>query len=77
MSFGGFFCKQISRDFHATLQGYSVRKIVGGKDGGNNTTMYMTLSFAGVALMVAMVAGMVIVRKRNGRHPHHQVISHC
>ena len=59
------------------MQGYSVRKIVGGKDGGNNTTMYMTLSFAGVALMVAMVAGMVIVRKRNGRHPHHQVISHC
>ena len=67
MSFGGFFCKQISRDFHATLPGYSVRKIVGVKDGSNNTTMYMTLLFAGVALMVAMVAEMVIFRKRNGR----------
>ena len=42
-----------------------MRKIVGGKDGSNNTTMYMTLSFAGVALVVAKVAGMVIVRKRN------------
>ena len=50
MSFGGFFCKLISCDFHATLPGYSVRKIVGVKDGSNNTTMYMTLLFAGVAL---------------------------
>ena len=40
---------------------------------GNNATMYMTLSFAGVALMVAMIVGMVIVKKKNGRHPHHQV----
>ena len=55
------------------LQSYSVRKIDGEK--GNNTTMYMTLTFAGVALMVAMIVGMIIVRKKNGRHPHHQVYS--
>ena len=49
------------------MPGYSVRKIVGVKDGSNNTTMYMTLLFAGVALMVAMVTRMVTARKRNRR----------
>ena len=44
-----------------------MRKIVGVRDSSNSTTMYMTLSFAGVALMVAMVTGMVTVRKRNRR----------
>ena len=49
------------------MPGYSVCKIVGGKGGSNNTMKYVTLLFAGVALVVAMVAGMVIVRKRSRR----------
>jgi hypothetical protein len=39
----------------------------------NISSVYMTMAFAGVALMAAMVVGVVIIRRRNGRHPHHQV----
>jgi len=38
-----------------------------------SSPVYMTLAFAGIALMAAMIVGVVIIRKRNGRHPHHQV----
>ena len=38
------------------MPGYSVCKIVGGKGGSNNTMKYVTLLFAEVALVVAMVA---------------------
>lgn len=40
---------------------------------GDNNSIYMTLAFAGVAMMAAMVVGIVVIRRRNGRHPHHQV----
>jgi amyloid beta A4 protein len=40
-----------------------------------NRSVYVTLGFAGVALMVAMIIGMVVLKKRNGRHPHHQLVS--
>ena len=40
---------------------------------GDNNSIYMTLAFAGVAMMAAMVVGIVVIRRRGGRHPHHQV----
>ena len=39
-----------------------------------SSSVYMTLAFAGVALMAAMIVGVVVIRRRNGRHPHHQVV---
>jgi hypothetical protein len=38
-----------------------------------SNSVYMTMAFAGVALMAAMIVGVVVIRRRNGRHPHHQV----
>ena len=38
-----------------------------------NTNMYVTVAFAGVALMVALLIGVVVMRRRNTRYPHHQV----
>ena len=55
-----------------SLQGYSVRRV----EMKDSNSVYMTLAFAGVALMAAMVAGVVVLRKRSNRHPHHQVTSH-
>ena len=52
-----------------SFQGYSVRRV----DMKENNSVYMTLAFAGVALMAAMIAGIVVLRKRSNRHPHHQV----
>ena len=39
----------------------------------DNKNMYVTVSFAGVALMVALLIGVVVMRRRNNRYPHHQV----
>ena len=38
-----------------------------------NRSVYVTLAFAGVALMVAMLIGVVVLKKRSSRYPHHQV----
>ena len=38
-----------------------------------NKNMYFTVAFAGVALMVALLIGVVVMRRRNTRYPHHQV----
>lgn len=57
---------------HFLFQGYSVRSIEN-NNSGSSGPIYMTLSFAGVALMAAMVVGIVVMKKRSGRHPHHQV----
>ena len=54
------------------LQSYSVRNVDAGEK-GNSGPIYMTLSFAGVALMTAMIVGIIVMKKRSGRHPHHQV----
>ena len=35
--------------------------------------VYVTMAFAGVALMVAMLVGVVVVRRRSARYPQHQV----
>ena len=51
------------------FQGYSVRRV----EMKESSSVYMTLAFAGVALMAAMIVGVVVIRRRNGRHPHHQV----
>jgi amyloid beta A4 protein len=47
---------------------YSVRRV----EMGENRSVYVTLAFAGVALMVAMVIGVVVLKKRSNRYPHHQ-----
>ena len=60
------------RDLFFQFQGYSVRNIEN-DNVGSSGPIYMTLSFAGVALMAAMVVGIVVMKKRSGRHPHHQV----
>ena len=52
------------------LQKYSVTRDPSGSD---SRGVYFTLAFAGVALMAAMVVGIVVLRRRNSRHPHNQV----
>lgn len=57
-----------AHDFSHSQSGYSVRRV----EMGDNNSIYMTLAFAGVAMMAAMVVGIVVIRRRSGRHPHHQ-----
>ena len=40
---------------------------------GEKRNVYVTVAFAGVALMVAMLIGVVVVRRRSSRYPQHQV----
>jgi amyloid beta A4 protein len=40
---------------------------------GESRSVYVTLAFAGVALMVALLIGVVVLRRRSGRFPSHQV----
>merc|ERR1712203_1352590 len=47
---------------------YSVRRV----EMGESRSAYVTLAFAGVALMVAMLIGVVVLRKRSSRFPSHQ-----
>merc|ERR1719189_1141583 len=47
---------------------YSVRRV----EMPENRSVYVTLAFAGVALMVAMLIGVVVLKKRSSRYPHHQ-----
>merc|ERR1719507_1727038 len=63
-----------SHEFSHDHAGYSVRNIEN-DNVGSSGPIYMTLSFAGVALMAAMVVGIVVMKKRSGRHPHHQLVS--
>ena len=51
------------------MQTYSVRRV----EMPENRSVYVTLAFAGVALMVALLIGVVVLRKRSSRFPHHQV----
>jgi len=57
-----------THEFSHNQAGYSVRRV----EIKESSPVYMTLAFAGIALMAAMIVGVVIIRKRNGRHPHHQ-----
>jgi amyloid beta A4 protein len=47
---------------------YSVRRV----EVGEKRNVYVTVAFAGVALMVAMLIGVVVVRRRSSRFPQHQ-----
>merc|ERR1719367_494453 len=47
---------------------YSVRRV----EMGEKRNVYVTVAFAGVALMVAMVIGVVVMRRRSARYPQHQ-----
>ena len=51
------------------FQTYSVRRV----EVGEKRNVYVTVAFAGVALMVAMLIGVVVVRRRSSRYPQHQV----
>jgi amyloid beta A4 protein len=42
---------------------------------GEKRSVYVTVAFAGVALMVAMLIGVVVVRRRSSRFPQHQLVS--
>merc|ERR1719414_89583 len=48
--------------------GFSVRRL----DPQESSSVYVTLGFAGIALVAAMLIGVAVIKKRNGRHPHHQ-----
>lgn len=52
------------------LQSYSVTRETSGSEGRG---VYFTLAFAGLALMMAMVVGIVVLRRRNNSNPHNQV----
>ncbi len=54
------------------FQTYSVRRV----EVGEKRNVYVTVAFAGVALMVAMLIGVVVVRRRSSRYPQHQVREH-
>merc|ERR1719195_2207576 len=47
---------------------YSVRRV----EVGEKRSVYVTVAFAGVALMVAMLIGVVVIRRRSSRYPQHQ-----
>ena len=55
---------------YVLFQGFSVRQVELKRE---SSSVYVTLGFAGIALVAAMVVGVVVLKRRNGRHPHHQV----
>ena len=52
------------------LQGYSVLNLNTHESKG----AYLTVAFGGVILMMGLVAGIVILRRRNSNHPASQVM---
>ena len=52
------------------FQGFSVRSVELKRE---SSSVYVTLGFAGIAMVAAMLVGVVVLKRRNGRHPHHQV----
>ena len=38
-----------------------------------SSSIYVTLGFAGLALVAAMLVGIIVLKRRSGRHPHLQV----
>merc|ERR1712180_223340 len=47
---------------------YSVRRV----EMGESRSVYVTLAFAGIALMVALLVGVVVLKRRAARFPSHQ-----
>jgi amyloid beta A4 protein len=58
-----------SHEISHNQAGFSVRRVEMNKE---SSSVYMTLGFAGIALVAAMMVGVVVLKRRNGRHPHHQ-----
>ena len=56
--------------FLCFFQGFSVRQVELKRE---SSSVYVTLGFAGIAMVAAMLVGVVVLKRRNGRHPHHQV----
>ncbi|KAB7507441.1 Beta-amyloid-like protein [Armadillidium nasatum] len=54
---------------HSQPQSYSVTRE---QTNPESRGVYFTLAFAGIALMGAMIVGIVVLRRRNNRHPHNQ-----
>jgi len=61
-----------SHEISHNQAGFSVRQVELKKE---SSSVYVTLGFAGIALVAAMVVGVVVLKRRNGRHPHHQLVS--
>ena len=38
-----------------------------------SSSIYVTLGFAGLALVAAMLVGVIVLKRRQGKHPHLQV----
>ncbi|KAL0280612.1 UNVERIFIED_CONTAM: hypothetical protein PYX00_001847 [Menopon gallinae] len=58
-----------SHDLSHSEPSYSVRREVYHRE---NRSVYFTLSFAGIALMAALVVGVAVLRRRHARHPRNQ-----
>merc|ERR1712073_102143 len=58
-----------SHEISHNQAGFSVRQVELKRE---SSSVYVTLGFAGIALVAAMVVGVVVLKRRNGRHPHHQ-----
>lgn len=54
------------------FQNYAVRREFYGPVGHNGRNVYLTLAFAGIALMAAVFVGVIVAKFRASRHPHAQ-----
>merc|ERR1739838_656459 len=58
-----------SHEISHNQAGFSVRSVELKRE---SSSVYVTLGFAGIAMVAAMLVGVVVLKRRNGRHPHHQ-----
>jgi amyloid beta A4 protein len=58
-----------SHEISHNQAGFSVRQVELKRE---SSSVYVTLGFAGIAMVAAMLVGVVVLKRRNGRHPHHQ-----
>jgi len=61
-----------SHEISHNQAGFSVRSVELKRE---SSSVYVTLGFAGIAMVAAMLVGVVVLKRRNGRHPHHQLVS--
>ena len=64
-----------THDFSHNQGAYTVRRVEMGGGGGRSSGLIVTLIFGGVALMIALVVGVVLVRQRGSRYAQQQLVS--
>jgi amyloid beta A4 protein len=64
-----------THDFSHNQGAYTVRRVEMGGSGGGRGGLIVTLIFGGVAIMIAMVVGVVLVRQRGSRYAQQQLVS--